>query len=295
MAEPIASPANPQGSLNLQLIAAKAGDLPPMPALAIQALQMTKDPRVSARDLQSVITRDQALTARILRIVNSAMFALRGEVSTVSHAVAVLGIDAIRSIIMSASVQQVLVTGGAKGHDLGTRLLFDHSWGAAGASRILAENTRYPNSEEAFLCGLMHDIGKPILMRNFPARYAQIMADVYAGRAGFHTLELQAFGFSHAHVGALVAERWNFPWRFSEAIAFHHDPLSASEHLQLACIVSLANSIMARMEIGFEKRKDLDVMAEPAAEFLKLTPQGLDALIDEVHRLLSETASSPRL
>ncbi len=292
MAESIASPATSQGSLNLQLIAARAGDLPPMPVLAMQALQMTKDPKVSARDLQSVIARDQALAARILRIVNSAMFSLRGEVATVSHAVAVLGMDAIRSIIMSASVQQVLLTGVPKGHDLGTRLLFDHSLGAAGAARILAECTRYPNAEEAFLCGLMHDIGKPILMRNFPARYTQIMADVYAGRAGFHILELQAFGFSHAHVGALVAERWNFPWRFSEAIAFHHDPLSASDHLQLACIVNLANSIMAHMEIGFEKKKDLDVAAEPAAQFLKLTDQTLNQVVDDMSRLLSDTASS---
>jgi putative nucleotidyltransferase with HDIG domain len=295
MAESITSPADSQGSLNLQMIAARAGDLPPMPVLAVQALQMTKDPKVSARDLQSVITRDQALTARILRIVNSAMFARRGEVSTVSHAVAVLGMDSIRSIIMSASVQQVLLSGGPKGHDLGTRLLFDHSWGAACAARILAESTRYPNAEEAFLCGLMHDIGKPILMRNFPARYAQIMAEVYAGRAGFHALELQAFGFSHAHVGALVAERWNFPWRFSEAIAYHHDPLSASEHLQLSCIVNLANSIMVRMEIGFQKKKDLDVAAEPAAGFLNLTDQALNEIIDEVCRLLADTASSPRL
>jgi putative nucleotidyltransferase with HDIG domain len=295
MAESTTSLANPQGSLNLQLIAAKAGDLPPMPALAMQALQMTKDSKVSARDLQSVITRDQALTARILRIVNSAMYALRGEVSTVSHAVAVLGMDTIRSIIMSASIQQVLQAGGAKGHDLGTRLLFDHSWGTAGAARILAESTRYLNTEEAFLCGLMHDIGKPILMRNFPGRYAQIMADVYAGRAGFHTLELQAFGFSHAHVGALVADRWNFPSRFSDAIGFHHDPLSSSEHLHLACITNLANSIMVQMEIGFEKRKDLDLAAEPAAEFLKLTCQALDETVNKVRHLLADTAGSPRL
>jgi putative nucleotidyltransferase with HDIG domain len=294
MAEPIALPANSQGSLNLQLIAAKAGDLPPMPVLAIQALQMTKDPKVSARDLQSVITRDQALTARILRIVNSAMYALRGEVSTVSHAVAVLGMDTIRSIIMSASVQQVLQAGGAKGSDLGTQLLFDHSWGAAVAARLLAESTRYMNAEEAFLCSLMHDIGKPILMRNFPGRYAQIMADVYAGRAGFHTLELQAFGFSHAHVGALVAEQWNFPWRFSEAIGFHHDPLSAPEHLHLACITNLANSITVQMEIGFEKRRDLDIALEPAAEFLKLTRQELDEIVVKVRNTLAGKTSLPR-
>ncbi|NWG13354.1 MAG: HDOD domain-containing protein [Acidobacteria bacterium] len=262
----------------LKLIASRAGDLPPMPALAVQALHLTKDAKASARDLQRVIERDQALAARILRIVNSPMFALKAKVSTVSHAVAVLGMDAVRSIIMSASVQQILQTGVVKGHDLGTKLLFEHSWGAGVAARILAERTGYSGREEAFLCGLMHDIGKPILMKNFPERYAGIMAEVYGRGTAFHTLEMQMFGFSHAHVGALVAEKWNFPKQLIDAIGAHHDPLAAEEYTHLTCLASLANAMMVKMEIGFEKNRDLELQAHPAAGFLNLGPTVLDEI-----------------
>ncbi len=282
-----------QQTYDLKVIASKAGDLPPMPALAVQALQLTKDPNASARDLQKVIERDQALAARILRIVNSAMFALRAEVSTVSHAVTVLGMDAIRSIIMSASVQQILQTGMAKGHDLGTKLLFDHSWGTAVAARMLAQRTGYSNTEEAFLCGLMHDIGKPILMKNFPDRYSQVMSEVYGGSAAFHSLELQAFGFSHAHVGALIAEKWNFPGQFIEAIGSHHDPLAAGEHTHLACLANLANAMMVRMEIGFEKDKDLDLETLPAAGFLKLDLQALEEVAGAVRNTVGGPPAAP--
>ncbi len=282
---------------DLKAIATKAGDLPPMPALAVQALQLTKDPKASAKDLQKVIERDQALAARILRIVNSAMFALRAEVSTVSHAVAVLGMDAIRSIIMSASVQQILQTGMAKGHDLGTRLLFDHSWGAAVAARELAQRTGYSNTEEAFLCGLMHDIGKPVLTKNFPERYSEIMAEVYGNKAAFHPLELQAFGFSHAHVGALVAENWNFPKQFVDAIGSHHDPLAAEDYTDLACLTNLANAMMMKMEIGFEKDKDLELQTLASADFLGMDPQALEEVVGAVRKALgppAETAATQR-
>ncbi len=288
------TPANTERhTYDLKAIASKAGDLPPMPALAVQALQLTKDPRASARDLQKVIERDQALAARILRIVNSPMFALKAEVSTVSHAVAVLGMDAIRSIIMSASVQQILQTGMVKGHDLGTRLLFDHSWGAAVAARAMAQRTGYSNAEEAFLCGLMHDIGKPVLMKNFPERYSEIMADVYGNSTAFHPLELRAFGFSHAHVGALVAEKWNFPRQFIEAIGSHHEPLEAEDHTHLACITNLANAMMMQMEIGFEKNKDLDLHTLPAADFLRLDLQALEEVAGAVGNTLVASAGLP--
>jgi len=284
-----ASDDNARPTISPAEVARKAGDLPTMPALAVQALEITRNPNASARTLQEVITRDQALAARILRIVNSAMYSLRGKVTTVSHAVTILGMDSIRSIIMSASVQQILQTGVAKRHDLGTRLLFDHSWGAAVASGFLARHTDYPNTEEAFLCGLMHDIGKPILMKNFPDLYAQVMAEVYKGQFAFHPLELQAFGFSHAHVGALIAEKWDFPAPFVDAIGCHHDPLAAKEHAHLACLVSMANSMMVQMEIGFEKNKDLDLQAEPAAGFLRLDSQKLVKITEDTRIKLAES------
>jgi putative nucleotidyltransferase with HDIG domain len=277
---------------NLKKLAAKTGDLPPIPAMAIKALQMMQDPMVSVRDLQSVIVKDQALAAKILRIVNSAMYCLSREISTLSHAIAILGMETVRSIIMAASVQHVYQTGMVHGHDLGTKILSDHSWGAAICSRIIAQKTRYPHPEEAFLCGLIHDIGKPVMLKNLTDRYTQIVSDAYRGAVRFFEAEMEAFGFSHAHVGALLTEKWNFPPQLSEGIGCHHNPLSAQNHRHLACVVNLANLVMTRLEIGFEKDKNLDLNAQPSTEILKLSPSTIEEISLEVPKALEKISDS---
>jgi putative nucleotidyltransferase with HDIG domain len=215
------------------------------------------------------------------------MYALRREVSTVSHAVAVLGLETVKSVIMAASADRVFQT--AK--DLGTKLLSDHSWGTALASRAIARRVRYENPEEALICGLMHDIGKPVLLQNLRTPYTEIISDVYKGTSNFHQLELLAFGFSHAHVGAMLARKWNFPPQLAEAVGYHHNPLSASNFRQLACIVNLANLLMISMGIGFEKNKEINLEKQPSAEFLKLNGPSLVALTSELRIALQATAN----
>jgi putative nucleotidyltransferase with HDIG domain len=273
--------------LNLTALVAKVKDLPPLPHVVMKAMEMTLDPDASVRNLQLLISQDQALSAKILRIVNSAMYSLRREVSTVSHAVAVLGIETVKSVIMAASVERVFQS--AK--DLGTKLLSDHSWGTALAARAIARRVRYESPEEALVCGLMHDIGKPVLLQNFRSRYGEIISEVYKGNSSFHQMELLAFGFSHAHVGALLARKWNFPPQLGEAVGYHHNPMSAPSYRQLACIVSLANLFMIFMGIGFEKDKTLVLEDQPSAEHLNLSGPILTALESEVRVAMQATAA----
>jgi putative nucleotidyltransferase with HDIG domain len=275
---------------SLSTLIAKVKDLPPIPTVVMRAMEMTLDPDVSVSKLQLLISQDQALSAKILRIVNSAMYSLRREVSTVSHAVAVLGIDTVKSVIMAASVERVFQAS----KDLGTKLMSDHSWGTALAARSIAKRIRYQNTEEALVCGLMHDIGKPVLLQNLKPRYGEIISAVYNGTASFHQQELLAFGFSHAHVGALLARKWNFPAQLSEAVGYHHSPLSAPTYKQLACIVNLANLFMISMGIGFEKNKNLELAKQPSAEFLKLTEPALSALTGEIKSVIQATSNMRR-
>ncbi len=271
--------------LNLTELIAKVKDLPPLPSVVMRAMEMILDPDISVRNLQLVISQDQALSAKILRIVNSAMYSLRREVSTVSHAVAVLGIETVKSVIMAASVERVF----QKSRDLGTKLMTEHSWGTALAARSIARRVRYEKIEEALVCGLMHDIGKPVLLQNMPTRYREIIHEVYSGNGKFHQMELLAFGFSHAHVGALLARKWNFPQQLAEAVGYHHNPLSAPAYRELACIVNLANSFMIHMGIGFERDKDLVLEKQPAAVFLKLDKGALESLMSETRLAIQAT------
>jgi len=282
----MATTINGQSLLNMKAVSARTGDLPPIPAIALQALQLTKEPNASARQLESIIARDQALSARILRIVNSAMYGLRREVSTIAHAVAVLGMETLRSILMAASVQQVFQSGG-RGQDLTSKLISDHSWGAAIAARIIARRTRYEAPEEAFLAGLMHDIGKLVLKKNFADQYLNIVSEVYRGDTSFDDAEMVFFGFTHAQVGALVSEKWNFPPQLAFAIGCHHNPEAAGKYTKLASIVSLSDAFMIFLEVGIRKNKQLHLEKERATEFLRLDPVAVSAILDEVRASLT--------
>jgi putative nucleotidyltransferase with HDIG domain len=264
--------------LDLTALIEKVKDLPPLPVVVMRAMEMTLDPNISVHNLQQVISQDQALSAKILRIVNSAMYSLRREISTVSHAVAILGLETVKSIIMAASVEHVFQTA----NDLSTKLMTDHSWGTALAARAIARRVRYENAEEALVCGLMHDIGKPVMLNNLRSRYTEILSQVYNGNSSFHQIELLTFGFSHAHVGALLARKWNFPPQLAEAVGYHHNPISAPSYRQLACIVNMANLLMIHMGIGFENDKNLLLEKQPAAEQLNLDASRLEAIMLEV-------------
>ncbi len=281
-------PLDPESAFNLTALIAKVKDLPPLPTIVMKALEMTLDPDVSIHNLQLLISRDQALSAKFLRIVNSAMYSLRREVSTLSHAVAVLGMETVKSVLIAASVEHVFQS--AK--DLGTKLMSDHSWGAALAARAIARQVHYENPEEALIGGLIHDIGKPVLLQNLGTHYSEIISEVYRGDSSFHQMELQAFGFSHAHVGALLAKRWNFPVQLIEAVGYHHDPTVAPAHRQLACIVNLANALMISMGIGFEKNETLDLDKQPSAEHLHLDRSALDALVSDLRVAIQATAAA---
>ena len=250
------------------------------------AMQLIDNPDVSVRALQAVIAKDQALTARILKIVNSAMFCFEREVSTLSHAITILGLDTVRSVIVAASVQQIFHMGPAAARDLTTRLFWEHSWGAAVAAKAIAAHTGYPVLEEAFTCGLLHDMGKMVMLKNQSHLYHEILNDVYRGQIDFCEAELQAFGFSHADLGALLALKWNFPPQLVEGILYHHEFAKAPGYCRLAAIASLADAMMVALEVGFRKDKSLILEHELSAAYLKLTAQALNRMAAEVQTMI---------
>jgi putative nucleotidyltransferase with HDIG domain len=278
--------------MNAAEIVMSAGDLPAFPGIALKALELLENPDTSARQLQYVILKDQALTARILKIVNSAMYAVQGQVSTLSHAIALLGMETVRSVIVAASVRKVFHS---EGRGLTSQLLWQHSWGTAVAAKAISVCTKYPNAEEAFIGGLLHDLGKMLLLKNRTEFFGEIVDAVRHGETTFNQAELDRFGFSHAHIGSLLAAKWHFPAQLIEAIRYHHDPAAAPEYGHLTAIVSLANQMMVLLEIGFEKNKLLNLEETAAARCLNVAPAALQKLVAEVQLMLSKTPGIERL
>lgn len=274
--------------MNPEEIANRAGDLPPFPVIAMKALRLSESPDTSARDLQAIIAQDQALTARILKIVNSAMFSFQREVSTLSHAVSILGLQTVRSILVAASVEQMHQSNGARSSGLASQLLWQHSWGAAVAAKTIARCVNYHNPEEAFTGGLLHDIGKVVFLKNHEHSYLDILNSVHRGEKAFHQAETARFGFSHADVGALMAAKWRFPNHLTEAILHHHDHSAATKYSKLAAVVELANLSMVFLEIGFEKNPALKLDKEPAARHLQLSDPLLSSMVSDIQIMVRQ-------
>ena len=274
-------------ALNLDEVARNAGELPALPGIATTALNLIDDPRASARDIQFVIAKDQALTARILKIVNSVMYCFQREVSTLSHAIAILGTETVRSVIVAACMQQALQAGPAgSGQDLTTQLFWKHSWGAAVAAKAIAISTQYPVSEEAFTCGLLHDMGKMVMLKNRRDLYSEILNDAYRGETDFYQAELRVFGFTHVYIGALLVSKWRFPTQLIEGILYHHDFAASPNHRRLAAIAALADRMMALLEVGFIKDASLKLEEESSAEFLKLSEPVLRSMTADIRTMI---------
>jgi len=273
-------------------IVSRAGDLPLFPQTAMKALRLSENPNSSPKELQAVISVDQALTARILKIVNSAMFSFPREISTLSHAVAILGMQKVRSIIMAASVQNMFESNGSRPPGLASQLLWKHSLGSALAAKALALRIRYHNEEEAFTGGLLHDIGQMILLKNHERDYQDIIQSVVRNKSEFHQAEVDKFGFAHPQVGSLLAARWHFPNQLVDAILYHHDPPSASKYPKLAAVVSLGNLTMRVLEVGFVKDAALKLEESPAALFLRLDAGVLRQVAAEVQPMLAAPAAA---
>jgi HD-like signal output (HDOD) protein len=260
-------------------------DLPAMPHVAAKVLELSSDPQTCAPQLQQVIADDQAMVARILKIANSAMYACSRNVKTLSEAIVMLGFNSIRSLVVTSAARNLYAGSGSR-LGLKERLLWEHSIGCAFAGRMLA-SPRWPlMAEEAFLAGLMHDIGKLVLNLQVPERFDEVVQIVYNEHRGFCETERELLGFDHAQVGALLVNKWKLSPLLEETIGLHHDPQAVTGDRPLLLCLDAANQLCHRLGIGFKDDPDLDLLAQPSLLQLGFTPLELDALADKLQETL---------
>ncbi len=252
------------------------GDLPPLPQVAAQVLRIAADPDASTDELQKVIGTDQALSAQILKIANSAMFGMVREVTTLTQAIMTLGFSTIKSIVIASSAKNLYNRGAA---GLQERLMWEHALVSAIAGRAYARALRFPRTEEVFLAALMHDIGKSVLALKYPDRYGTLMRSVYNDHADGLTLELDTFGFDHAMVGEALLHSWNIASSIEQAARWHHDPIQAPpDYRSMVAIVALGNQLALSQNIGIGRVESLATATEEALEIL-----GIDQAVLESH------------
>jgi len=264
----------------LETLIMTASDLPTIPVVATKVMQLIESEGVSAEELARVVAADPAVAARVLKISNSSFYGCQRQIQTLSHAIMMLGYNTLRSLVVAASVKQVY-----KPYGLTEKMLWEHSFGAGLAARLIANNTRLVNEEEAFLGGLFHDIGK--IIKNFfdNQQFQKVMEKCYNEEISFLEAEQQIYSYTHAEVGALVIKKWNFPEMLMKAVLQHHcfafekdeDPCQ----VKLTCVVGLANLFCHKLGIGVrEPEEDLVLHETIPAKLLNLDQARLNTLLE---------------
>ena len=198
-------------------------DIPSIPDVAAKALRALDDPNNSAVQIAKLIEQDQGLTARVLKMANSALYGLKREVKNLQQAAMIMGFETLKSIILSVSARALYKRFGAV-----EKALWKHSVASACACNRIAVDKELPGREEAFVIGLMHDIGRVVMNNSERDRFAQSqnlakdldIPDIEA--------EQQVFGFTHCDVGSLLVQRWGLSEHLEKAVFLHHEPELAS-------------------------------------------------------------------
>jgi putative nucleotidyltransferase with HDIG domain len=256
----------------------KMGELPSLPRTLLRIQNVASDERSSADDLARCILKDQALTMRVLKVVNSALYQRRGQekIRTVHRAVIVMGFETVRKLALGLSVFDMMSKLSR------SPLLVDiarHSLITAGLAQILAEASGRVPPEEAFVTALVHDIGKVVLIECSPAAMDAVARDV---QRGVPTLEAERrhFGISHDRAGRRLADRWQLPHELREIIGDHHDidPVNPPRHLDPALGIIVYANAMSRL--GREENAGLDEqrLVYQAIRALKIRASDLDSI-----------------
>lgn len=218
--------------------------IPTIPTVLTEITNIFNSAEGSARDAAAVIERDPAIATRVLRLVNSSFYGLKNPVSNINLACSILGLRVIKNLVVQATVLQTF--GGTQsigGFD--ATWLWDHSFKTAIACRMLAERSPVANGmpkEDAYTCGLIHDIGKLILIDSQADRFAEALKLSAAGGVPLAKAEGEVFGFNHAHVGGLLANRWKLSPTVQAAVMYHHSPATNAEDWARGFLVKAANT-----------------------------------------------------
>lgn len=264
----------------------------PFSPIMSKILKVIDNPASSAVDIEKVIRYDQILASRVLRMANSAYYGYGGKISTISQAIVVLGLNTLRALLFTASASRIM-NKRLFGYRLREGEFWQYSVLTAIGSRILAEKVKYSNIEEAFIAGLLHDIGMLILDVHVKNNFKLIKEVKEKKSIPWYEAETEILGINHSHVGRRLAESWNFPPILVEVLGYHHNPARASYNQNLTAIICVSAKVGSGLlnsekEVVFEPTlKEI----EGAINILKLSDFVLKELPSQVKVVFKDAST----
>jgi len=218
-------------SAKLKILIQKIGNLPLFSAKINEIMAVLDDDNSSIENIAKLISTDQAFSVKVLKLANSAYFGYSRQISTIPQAIVILGTSSIKNIAMGISVFSTM---NDKDSVLKDELeqMAKYSLNVAVYARLIATHYGYPQPDEVFAAGLLHDLGRIIVMKYLPEEYAQILVLVLNEEQAVYDAETQVIDISHMDLGAYLASYWNFPERMIHVIKYHHDPFDVPEEIE---------------------------------------------------------------
>ncbi len=285
----IATPTEQDSSAPIDELVGRARSLYTLPAVAAEVIQLTNNPKVDARALKECIQTDPALTAKLLRVVNSSLFGLSREVCDLNQALALLGTKPLKLLVLGFSLPENLFAEVA-------REQLDWYWSTtltrAVAAREISEQLFSRPGDDAFIAGLFQDIGVLVLLGELREPYADFLSSVIEQRADLQELELESLGFDHLQLTGALLEHWKMPRLLVDAISAPRDQLQLSKssepHAELAKVMHLAE-LVAEL-VGQNRLGVLPDLMEIGGEYCNLEKEQLNELVGELQPKVKQLA-----
>ena len=268
---------------SLDTVVRQVRDLPALPEAAMQVMRLTENPKSGTAEVAKALVSDQALAARVLKLANSAFYGSSRRVGTVSEGVVILGMRTTRNLVLAASCEALLEQEAFE-YGLPRGALLRHSLLCASAAQTLAKRTQYCSAEEAFVAGLLHDVGKVVMNAYLRPQFTQVLVRT-AGGETYPEAEQAVFGFDHAEAGACLLERWHLPASLVAAVQHHHAPLQASGGSPLPCLVHTADAVCRTLATGPGWDGTANLLQPEALAFLGLTAEDFGAVASQTRDL----------
>jgi len=270
----------------------RVGALGTLPDVAIRIMRVAENPAATEEMMHEILISDPSLAARVLKVVNSAFYRRQREVSTPRAAIRLLGVEAIRSIALAASLHR-LFRGGRTIPGFDPSDLWAHSVAVGTAARAVALRTGVGLPEEAMLAGLLHDIGIIVAMQAWLPEFSLIMQRAGApGALTFRELELEQIGATHEQLGGALCEAWNFPPSLASACRYHHDFSELTGDAQrFAAVIHLADVLAAQLGIGYVHTVESSAPHPQALALLGIDGLELESLLDDLEMELPQAST----
>lgn len=265
-----------------------AGEMATLPIIFMRINEAVEDPESSFSEIGQIISSDSSLSARLLKIVNSAFYGFPNKIETITHAITIIGTAQLRDLVLATTVMEKFK--GIPSETINMKSFWLHSISCGLAARIIATYRHDRNPERYYVLGVLHDIGRLLMFLNISDQMCEVIETSVNEKMILHEAEKKIIGFNHAEMGGFLMEAWNLPVTFQTAITFSHNPSATTpESFTETAILHVADLISHSMEHGSSGERYVPPLDEEAWEKIGLPSSILASIVYQLDKHLDET------